>query len=78
MTPTSSAWDPDIFTGFSQSEFHPTLWNSFSRGAYQGSTEGGCWDEINQITASGFWSEPGMTEEWNMTPEKGRGRGKRF
>ena len=76
MTPTSSAWDPDIFTGFSQGAFRPTLWNGFSRGAYQGSIEGGGWDETNQITSGDFWS--GMTEEGDMTTrvDEGKGKGK--
>ena len=74
--PLSSAWDPDIFTGFSQGVFRPTLWNNFSQGAYQGSTEGGGWDEVGQI-GSDFWS--GMTEEGSMTPmvgDEGKGKGK--
>ena len=78
MTPTSSTWEPDIFMGFGQGGFRPTLWNDFSQGAYQGSVaEGGGWDEIGQISIlSG-----GMTEEGNlMTPtmvgEEGKGKGK--
>jgi hypothetical protein len=78
MTPTSSAWDPDIFTGFSQGVFRPTLWNDFfSQGAYQGFAEGGGWDEIGQITGD-FLS--GMAEEGNMAPmvggEEGKGKEK--
>ena len=75
MTPTSSAWDPDIFTGFSQGVFRPTLWNGFSQGAYQGLTEGGGWDEGGQITGDIL---SGMAEEGNMTRvgEEGRGKGK--
>ena len=82
MTPTSSAWDPDIFMGFGQGVFRPTLWNDvFSQGAYQGSiTEGGGWDEVGQIT--GDFLSVGMTEEGNMTPpmvgkeDEGRGKGR--
>ena len=76
-TPTFSAWDmsmPDIFTGGggdnAQGMFRHTLWDNFSQGAYRGSTVGGGWDEVGQITGDG------MMGEENMTPKAGEGKGK--